>query len=586
MIAHFISGNSLLQIALYFFILLSLVKPLGSYMERVYSGKALFLTIILGPVERFCYKRAKIKADKEMTWAQYAKAVINFSLCGWLLLFFILKFQTYLPLNPEHFPNLSDDLAFNIASSFITNTNWQSYVPEKTLSYFSQMLGLTVQNFISASMGMAVCVALIRGLKRQNSKYIGNFWVDLIRGALYILLPLAFILAILLGSQGVIQNCKAYVNCSFVEETHEREDKNSACKIPGGPCASQVAIKQLGTNGGGFFNANSAHPFENPTPLSNLLQMLSILLLPAAFCYTFGALIQDRNQGWALLITMLLAFLPLLLIGLYQEQQGNPFFGSFNVENTTTLTQVGGNMEGKEVRFGITNSVLWASATTAASNGSVNAMHDSFTPLGGAALFVLMQTGEIIFGGMGSGLYGMLILVLISVFIAGLMIGRTPEYLGKKIEGFDIKMASMFVLLPTIMTLLGTALACLLPSVRNAILNPGPHGLSEILYAFTSCAQNNGSAFAGLSTNTPFFNTILGLIMLLTRFWLIVLVLAIAGNFAQKNTVPNSLGTLPTYTPLFVIFLISIIFMIGLLSYAPVLVLGPLLEYFKMSFIL
>jgi K+-transporting ATPase ATPase A chain len=586
MIGHFISGNSLLQIALYFFILLSLVKPLGSYMERVYSGKPVLLTIILGPLEQFCYKRARIEAHKEMTWSQYARVLVTFSFSGWLLLFLILKFQAYLPLNPENFPNVSDSLAFNIASSFITNTDWQSYIPEQTLSYFSQMIGLTVQNFISASMGMAVCVAFIRGLKRQNSKTIGNFWVDLIRGTLYILLPLSLVLAIMLGSQGVIQNCKAYTNYSFVEIVKDDENKISSYKIPGGPCASQVAIKQLGTNGGGFFNANAAHPFENPTPLSNLLQMLSILLLPAALCYTFGTMIKDKNQGWALLTTMMLVLLPLFFICFYQEQQGSSFLYSLNIENTNTLMQSGGNMEGKEVRFGITNSVLWATATTSSSNGSVNAMYDSFMPLGGLVLFILMQTGEVIFGGVGSGLYGMLITVLISVFIAGLMIGRTPEYLGKKIDSFDIKMASLFVLLPSMMTLLGTALACLVPSARSAILNPGPHGLSELLYAFTSCAQNNGSAFAGLSSNTPFFNTVLGLIILLGRFWPIVVVLAIAGNFAQKSNVPNSLGTLSTHTPLFVIFLMSIIFMTGVLSFAPVLILGPILEYFKMSFIL
>ncbi len=584
MIASFLTPNALLQIFLYFMVLFLLVKPLGSYMERVYSGRSHLLSRILGPLERFCYKTAGISIEREMTWQRYALALLSCSFWGWLILFCILKFQSYLPLNPQHFPNLSDDLAFNIASSFITNTNWQSYAGESTLSYFSQMMGLTVQNFMSASMGMAVLVALIRGIKRQNSKFIGNFWVDLVRGALYILLPFSLVLSLILGAQGVIQNFNDYATYSTIESSDlVQEQAHPAHQIPGGPAASQIAIKQLGTNGGGFFNTNSAHPFENPTPLSNFFEMIAILLIPAALCYSFGALVNDKRQGWALLITMTLIFIPLVLFGLYQEQMGNPLLNT--VDQKPSHLQSGGNMEGKEVRFGITNSVLWAGATTATSNGSVNAMHDSFTPLGGLVPLILMQMGEVIYGGVGSGLYGMLIFVIVTVFIAGLMVGRTPEYLGKKIEAFDIKMASLCILIPIIMVLLGAAIACILPQGKAGILNEGPHGFTEILYALTSAGNNNGSAFAGLNTNTPFYNTLLGFILLIGRYWIIIPVLALAGNLARKNHIPNSSGTLPTHTPLFVIILMSIIVMIGLLSYAPALVLGPVIEYLKMSFI-
>jgi potassium-transporting ATPase potassium-binding subunit len=580
-----LTTHAWLQISIYVVLLAAVTKPLGSYIVRIYNGQYNWLNFIFSPFEHFCYKTAGIFPDREMTWQQYAKAILSCSLWGWFILFCILKFQGHLPINPQHFPNLSADLAFNIAASFVTNTNWQSYAGESTLSYFSQMIGLTVQNFISASMGMAVAVAFIRGLKRQNTKLIGNFWVDLCRGALYILLPLSFILALLLGSQGVIQNFKPYKAYTLIDSPEVKVESLMSVQrlIPGGPAASQVAIKQIGTNGGGFFNANSAHPFENPTPFSNLLEMLAILTIPAAFCYTFGAMVNDKRQGWAILAAMSLIFIPLTLFGIFQEQNGNPLFFSLGIDSQASHYQPGGNMEGKELRFGITNSALWTAATTAASNGSTNSMLDSYTPLGGMVPLVLMQMGEIVFGGVGSGLYGMLVYILIAVFIAGLMVGRSPEYLGKKIEAFDIKMASLFILIPILTVLLGTAVASYFPAGKSGILNPGPHGFTEILYAFTSAANNNGSAFAGLAANTPFYNTMLGIAMFIGRFWLIIPLLAMAGNMAEKNLVPNSAGTLPTHTFLFIVLLIGIILLIGVLSYVPALVLGPIIEYLNIQ---
>lgn len=581
---NLMSFNGGIQCLVFWITCLLLIKPLGNYMAKVYSGQLTFLESLLGPIEDFVYKLANITPSKEMNWQQYAGAVLLSSLGGFLLLFIILKLQAYLPLNPQHFPNLSDDLAFNIAASFVTNTNWQSYTPEITLSYFSQMFGLGVQNFLSASMGMAVAIALVRGLIRKNTNLIGNFWVDWVRGILYILLPLSCVLAIVLGSQGVIQNFNAPTITNLIESKRTALVDNYVTQqqIPGGPVASQVAIKQLGTNGGGFFNANSAHPFENPTPFSNFLECLAMVLIASALCYTFGTLINDRREGWSLLIAMTIIYIPLTLFGIQQEQAPNPLLDELHIEQSRTSFQSGGNMEGKELRFGIINSALWTSTTTATSNGSVNSTLDSYTPLGGLVPFVMMLLGEVIFGGVGSGLYGILSFVFISVFIAGLMVGRTPEFLGKKIQSYEIKMASICILVPAMTLLFGCVIAILTKNGVSGIFNPGPQGFSEILYAFTSSVANNGSGFGGLNSNTPFYNTILGICMLIGRFWIIVPILAIAGSLAQKNASPNSPGTLSTHSPLFIIFLAGIILLVGLLTYVPALTLAPISEYFQL----
>ncbi len=583
-----------LQIAAYFLVLLACIAPLGGYMAHVYTGKAGFIEKLLGPLERLLYTLAGVKPDEEMTWQQYAVAVLLFGFGGFLLLYGVLLFQGALPLNPQALPGLSPDLAFNTAASFITNTDWQSYGGESTMSYFSQMAGLTVQNFLSAATGMAVLAALIRGLARRNSPTIGNFWVDMIRSNLYILLPLSLVWTVILGSQGVVQTFSAYPSAHLAEPQTMPEQKDTEGNVTQkaetvteqplavGPVASQIAIKQLATNGGGFFNANSAHPYENPTPLSNFFEMLAILLIPAALCHTFGIMVGDRRQGWALLVAMTVIFLPLVFACHYFEQHGNPKFAALTVDQGPSDLQSGGNMEGKETRLGITNSVLWASATAATSNGSVNAMHGSFTPMGGFVPLVLMQFGEVIYGGVGSGLYGMLAYVLITVFIAGLMVGRTPEYLGKKIQTFEIKMASMVILITPMAALAGAALACLTDAGRASMLNHGAQGFSEILYAFTSAANNNGSAFAGLSANTPFYNTTLGIVILIGRYWVIVPMLAVAGSLARKNAVPPSVGTLPTHAPLFVAFLVGTIVLVGVLTYAPALALGPVAEYMNL----
>ena len=594
MIAHFLTGNGLLQIGLYFLVLFACVKPLGGYMAKVYMGQPLLLSRLLGPLERLLYSIAGVKPDQEMTWQKYAAAVILFSFGSFVLLFLMLMFQNGLPFNPQAFPNLTPDLAFNTAASFITNTNWQSYGGESTMSYFSQFAGLTVQNFVSAAVGMAVLVALIRGLSRKNTPLIGNFWVDVVRTNLYILLPLALLWTVILASQGVVQTFSSYPSAQMVEAQDVAEVKDATGNVTQkadhvteqslavGPAASQIAIKQLGTNGGGFYNVNSAHPYENPTTISNFFEMLAILLIPAALCYTFGVMVGDRRQGWAILIAMTVIFVPLLFMAQYFEQVGNPKFAPLGINQTASELQAGGNMEGKETRFGIVNSVIWASATTAASNGSVNAMHDSFTPLGGFVPLFFMQFGEVIYGGVGSGLYGMLMYVLITVFIAGLMVGRTPEYLGKKVQSFEMKMASIVILVTPMAALIGAAVACLTEAGKAGMMNPGAQGFSEILYDFTSAANNNGSAFAGLSANTPFYNTALGIVILIGRYWVIVPVLAIAGSLAQKNTVPASAGTLPTYTPLFIAFLVGTVVLVGVLTYLPADALGPVAEYFNM----
>jgi len=570
---------SWLQLGFYFLILFALVKPLGSYMAYVYQGERTFLTRVLSPVERFIYRLLGVRPDDEMDWKTYAIAMLIFNFAGLVLVYLLQRTQGSLQLNPQTLGAVSPDLAFNTAVSFATNTNWQSYGGETTLSYLTQMLGLTVQNFVSAATGMAILMALIRGILRHTARTVGSFWVDLTRGVLYILLPLSLTLSLVLVSQGVVQTFGSNRTVNLLQPTTDSTGQTVIQQILAvGPAASQVAIKQLGTNGGGFFNVNSAHPFENPTPLSNFLEMLSILLIPAALCYTFGKMVGDTRQGWALLVTMTLILGLMLGVAVWSEQRGNPALTTLGVDQQASSLQAGGNMEGKDVRFGIVNSALWATVTTAASNGSVNSMHDSFTPLGGLVPMWMMQLGEVIFGGVGSGLYGMLAFVIIAVFVSGLMVGRTPEYLGKKIEAFEMKMAALIVLIPPILVLVGTAVAVILPAGKLAVLNSGPHGFSEMLYAFSSAGNNNGSAFAGLSTNNTFYNIALGLAMLFGRYWLAIPTLAIAGSLVRKKKVPVSAGTLPTHTPLFVIWLIGVIIIVGALSFFPALALGPVVE--------
>ncbi|MEQ1485435.1 potassium-transporting ATPase subunit KdpA [Methyloglobulus sp.] len=577
-------SNNYLQISLYFIALLLFAKPLGVYMANVYENRPVLINRFFAPIESALYCLSGVNPEQEMTWKTYTGALLWFNLLGGLVIFILQVAQNYLPLNPQQLDNVSFDSAFNTAVSFITNTNWQGYSGEVTMSYLTQMLGLTVQNFVSAATGMAVLVAMIRGFQRKNTETIGNFWVDLTRGLLYILLPLSLIFSFVLVSQGVVQTFKPTMQIPLVEQAQNepQAEQSNIQTIAVGPAASQIAIKQLGTNGGGFFNANSAHPFENPTPLSNFLELLAILLIPAALCHSFGTMINDTRQGWAILTTMTLVLLGALLVTLHYEQAGNPLLTALGVDQSPSLTQSGGNMEGKETRFGIVNSVLWATATTAASNGSVNAMHDSFMPLSGMVPMCLIQLGEVIFGGVGSGLYGMLIFAIIAVFVAGLMIGRTPEYLGKKIESFEIKMAAIVILIPAFFILMGTALAVVTDAGKLAIANPGAHGFSEILYAFSSAAGNNGSAFAGLSANTPFYNIVLGIIMLFGRYGIIIPVLAIAGSLAAKKSVPITVGTLPTHTPLFVLLLIATILLVGALTFVPALALGPIVEHLQL----
>ncbi|PPC90006.1 MAG: potassium-transporting ATPase subunit KdpA [Methylobacter sp.] len=584
--------SGLFQIALYLTVLLLLVKPLGGYMARIYLGQPVLLNRVFGRLEVWLYRLSGIDAAAAMSWRQYTVSLLVFNAIGLLAVLALQRLQAGLPLNPQQFPAVSWDSAFNTAASFASNTNWQGYSGETTLSYLTQMLGLSVQNFLSAATGMAVLVALVRGFSARNADTIGNFWVDMTRGTVYILLPLSLVLAPLLVWQGVVQTLSPYQEVRLMEAAEYRQTQadSGTVKTPAtgrqtlalGPVAAQVAIKQLGTNGGGFFNVNSAHPFENPTPLANFLELLAILLIPAALCYTFGVMMGDTRQGWLILSAMVLLFVPLLLLTVYFEQQGNPVLSALQVDQSLGGMQTGGNMEGKEVRFGIVNSALWATATTAASNGSVNAMMDSFTPLGGLIPMWLMQLGEVVFGGVGSGLYGMLIFAVIAVFIAGLMIGRTPEYLGKKIEAFEIKMAALVILIPPFLVLGGTAIAVMTDAGKAGLFNPGAHGFSEALYAFSSAGNNNGSAFGGLSANTPFYNGVLGIIMLIARFGLIVPVLAIAGSLAAKKIVPFGQGTLPTHTPLFLLLLIMIVLMVGALTFVPALALGPIAEQLQL----
>jgi K+-transporting ATPase ATPase A chain len=570
---------SLVQCALYLAVLLALAKPLGEFFARVLVGNRTFLTPVLGWLERLTYRASGVDPKREMRWTEYAFATLLFNLAGLLVVYILQRFQSFLPLNPAELGPVSPDSSWNTAVSFATNTNWQGYGGESTMSHLTQMLGLAVQNFVSAATGIAVLAALARAFIRRGAGTIGNFWADLTRSTVYILLPLSLVLALALVSQGVVQTFGPYVKAQTIEKIvyEENKEKKSTQEqvLPRGPAASQIAIKQLGTNGGGFFNVNSAHPFENPTPLSNFLEMLSILLIAGALCITFGRMIGDPRQGWAILAAMTVIFVGLLALGVAAEHAGNPVLEKVGLDSS-------GNMEGKETRFGIGNSALWATATTAASNGSVNSMHDSFTPLGGLVPMWLMQLGEVVFGGVGSGLYGMIMMVLIAVFVAGLMIGRTPEYLGKKVEAFEVKMASVAILLPPLVVLLGTAIAVLVEPGKAGVANPGAHGYSEILYAFSSAGNNNGSAFAGLSANTPFYNTALGFAMLISRYWLIIPVLAVAGSFAAKKTVPAGPGTLPTHTPLFVVLIIGTVLLVGALTFVPALALGPIVEHFQM----
>jgi len=574
------NANNILQCLIYIGALTAIVKPLGHYMARVYEGNAPGLGRILGPIERLIYRTCGINPEEEMTWKTYAVAMLFFNTAGFLAVYALQRLQAYLPLNPMQLAAVSPDSAFNTAVSFATNTNLQGYSGETTMSYLTQMLGLGVQNFLSAATGMACLISLIRGFVRKQAQAIGNFWVDMIRSVLYILLPLSVILAVILVSQGVVQTLKPSLTVPLLQAAHGVEDKRALVQtLAVGPAASQIAIKQLGTNGGGFFNVNSAHPFENPTPLSNFLEMVAILAIPAALCYTFGFLIKDTRQGWALLAVMWVLFIPMLWLCVAQEQKGNPSLDLIGIDQTASAFQPGGNMEGKEARFGIVSSAIWATATTAASNGSVNSMHDSFTPLGGLVPLFMMLLGEVVFGGVGSGLYGLILFAVITVFLAGLMVGRTPEYLGKKIEAFEVKMASIGILVPCALVLMGTAVAVLIPAGKAGIANLGPHGFSEVLYAFASAGNNNGSAFAGLSANTPFYNTLLGATMFFARYWITIPVLAMAGSLAKKKIVPPGPGTLPTHTPLFVIFLVATVLLVGALTFFPALALGPIVEH-------
>nr|WP_298718152.1 potassium-transporting ATPase subunit KdpA [uncultured Steroidobacter sp.] len=584
-----------MQIAIFAVVLTALVKPLGDFMAKVFQGERTWLTPVLGPVERGIYRLCGIDAGSETSWKRYAIAVLLFNLLGFFAVFVIQLAQGALPLNPQGFAGVEAKSAFNTAVSFASNTNWQGYGGESTMSYFTQMLALTVQNFLSAASGMAVLVALIRGFARRQTQQIGNFYVDMTRSTLYVLLPLSLLLALALVSQGVVQSFSEYRTADLVEpgtiqttvkdasgDAATKQEQIAQQTIPLGPAASQIAIKQLGTNGGGFFNVNSAHPFENPTPLSNFLEVLAILLIPAALCYTFGRMVRDTRQGWAVYAAMMIIFLPLAFGVFSAEQAGNPRLDTLGVDQASSQMHPGGNMEGKEVRFGIASSALWAAVTTAASNGSVNSMHDSYTPLGGLVPMWLMQLGEVVFGGAGSGLYGMLMFAIVAVFIAGLMVGRTPEYLGKKIEAYEVKMASLVLLLPCVVVLVGTALASAIPEGTSSVANPGAHGFSEMLYAFTSAGNNNGSAFGGLSANTPFYNLALGVAMWISRFWLMIPVLAIAGSLAAKRNVAITAGTLPTHTPLFVAMLIGVVLMVGALTFLPALALGPIVEHLQM----
>ncbi|KVA53234.1 ATPase [Burkholderia cepacia] len=596
------NANNLFQILLFVVVLLAAAVPVARYLSAVMDGSSRVVRVF-GPLERALYRIAGVDAGSEMNWKQYAIATIAFNALGALFLYGLLRLQGFLPGNPQQFGAMTVDGAFNTAVSFVTNTNWQDYTPEQTVSYLTQMLGLTVQNFLSAATGIVVVIALIRGFARHTAQTIGNFWVDLTRVTMYVLVPMSMIVAALLMSQGVIQNMKAYQDVPVLQASTYaapkldaqgnpvKDDKGNAVTVPTqltkqtlamGPVASQEAIKMLGTNGGGFFNANSAHPYENPTPFANFLQIFSILIIPAALCLVFGRMIGDRRQGIAVLAAMTVAFVLAIGVEVSAEQGGNPTLAALHVDQSAGALQPGGNMEGKETRFGIAQTGIFTVATTAASCGAVDTMHDSLTPLGGLVPMLLMQLGEVIYGGVGSGLYGMLVFALLAVFVAGLMIGRTPEYVGKKIEAYEMKMVSIVVLLTPLLVLVGTSIAVLADAGKAGIANPGPHGFSEILYAFSSAANNNGSAFAGLTVGTPFYNWMTAIAMWFGRFGTIVPVLAIAGSLAAKKRIAVTSGTLPTHGPLFVVLLLGTVLLVGALTYVPALALGPGVEHLMM----
>jgi K+-transporting ATPase ATPase A chain len=588
--------NGFLQLGIFFLVLLAVTKPLGVYMSKVFSGERTFLGRAFGPVERLIYRICRIDEHEEQHWIAYTAAMLMFSLAGLLVLYALQRLQYYLPLNPQNFSGVAPDLAFNTASSFTSNTNWQAYSGESTMSYLVQMAGLAFHNFVSAATGIVLAIAFIRGIARRAAKTLGNFWVDLTRATLYVLLPLCIIGALLLVSQGVIQNFRPYTQATLVEpqqveKTDDRGNKTietvTVQTIAQGPVASQEIIKELGTNGGGFFNANSAHPFENPTPFSNFLEMVAIFAISAGLTYTLGRMTGNQKHGWAVFSAMAILFLAGFFAAYYFEAQGNPIFNQHGVtqaaNNMDGRQQAGGNMEGKEVRFGIANSALFATATTDASCGAVNSMHDSFTPLGGMIPLLNIMLGEIIFGGVGAGMYGMLVMIVLTVFIAGLMVGRTPEYLGKKIEAKDVKMAMLYVLVFAFSILVFSAWSSVAGYGASKVNNAGPHGLSEIVYAFTSATGNNGSAFAGLNANTLWYNTMMGLAMLIGRFLMIIPMMAIAGNLATKKIVPPSAGTFPVHTPLFVVLLLGVILIVGALTFFPMLSLGPIVEHFLMG---
>jgi K+-transporting ATPase ATPase A chain len=581
-------------------LVIAAVKPLGLYMAHVFEGRPIWPIRAGAPLERAIYRLCGVEPAREMGWKEYATGLLLFNAVGGVAVYLLQRCQLWLPLNPQKFANLSPDSAFNTAVSFVTNTNWQGYSGESAMSYLTQMAGLAVQNFLSAASGIVVAIVLIRGLARHSASTIGNVWADLTRSTLYVLLPLAVVLAVALVSQGVIQNFSAYKEVTTVEPLTYQQPQTDAAgspvkdaagnpvqetltthtqTLPMGPIASQESIKELGTNGGGFFNANSAHPYENPTALSNLLEMLAIIIIPAALTYTFGRMVGDTRQGWAVLAAMVILFVSLLTVAALNEQRGNPLLPALGVDQTASASQAGGNMEGKETRLGIAASALFATITTATSCGATNGMHDSFTPLGGFVPLFQMQLGEVVFGGVGTGLYSMLIFAIVGVFIAGLMIGRTPEYLGKKIEAFEMKMSSIAILVMPFIVLTGTAIAVSVAPGRAAVGNPGAHGFSEILYAFSSAGNNNGSAFAGLSANTPFYNVALALTMWFGRFWPIVAVLAVAGSLAAKKRIPVSDGTMPTHGPTFVVLLIGTVLLVGALTFVPALALGPIVEH-------
>lgn len=594
---------SLALITVYLLVLLLLVKPLGVYIANVMEGQLIWPLRIGARLEALIYRSSGIDPNEQMGWKRYTLALLVFNSIGALAVYALQRLQLWLPLNPQGFANVSPDSSFNTAVSFVTNTNWQGYSGESTLSYLTQMAGLTVQNFLSAATGIVVALALIRGFSRHSAQSIGNFWTDMVRVNLYVLLPISALLAVILVSQGVVQNFSAYKDVTTLETLLYQQPKTDASgnplkdaagnpivenmttqkqTLPMGPMASQEAIKELGTNGGGFLNANSAHPFENPTPLSNFLEILALTLIPASLTYTFGRMVGDSRQGWAVLAAMLILFGALVGTATYSEQVGNPRIAALGVDQTASALQSGGNMEGKETRFGIGASTLFATATTGTSCGAVNSMHDSFTPLGGLVPLFNMQLGEVVFGGVGTGLYSMLVFAIIGVFIAGLMIGRTPEYLGKKIESFEMKMSSIAILVMPFIVLLGAAVAVSTAGGQAGVANPGAHGFAEILYAFTSAGNNNGSAFAGLSANTPFYNTALGLVMWSGRFWPIAAVMAIAGSLAAKKRIPVTAGTMLTYGPTFIILLIGTVLLVGALTFVPALALGPVVEHLVM----